>query len=186
MPYLLYGIGLERGETPLHLVARDGGRGAEELACQLIIAGADKDTRTSGHTNGITPLICAAHNGNIAIIEKLLQLGADVNKPDREDDSSLWAAIYGHDVVIDKLLASGADVDLPDYVGRTPLLGAATYGHAVVIDKLLAAGADMDKNKDGLTPLGRAAERGDVLIVEKLLAAGAGFDLPDVYTELGP
>jgi ankyrin repeat protein len=106
----------------------------------------------------LTPLHLAAEVGDRAVIEKLLQRGADANAVDLELETPLHAAV-GHGFpspldVIDVLVHGGANVDSRDREGRTPLFLAACKGDDAAVARLLDHGADANAAADGgRTPL---------------------------------
>lgn len=77
---------------------------------------------------GSTPLIFAAHRGLLAIVEALLQAGADVRVRERVSDSIAlhWAAEGGHAEVARALLARGSELEVRDSWHRLTPLGWAT------------------------------------------------------------
>jgi ankyrin repeat protein len=107
-----------------------------------------------------TPLLIASMTGDAAAVRTLLDLGADVNKPDREGLTALtWATLANRVEVVSLLLARKADPNRVDQYGMTALLYAASvdYGDSSVLDQLLKHGARKDaKTKEGLTALDRA------------------------------
>ena len=107
-----------------------------------------------------TPLIVGSMTGDTEAVGTLLDLGVDINKPDREGLTALtWATLANRAGVVRMLLDRGADPNRVDSYGMTALLYAASvdYGDSVVLDLLLGHGARKDaKTKDGLTALDRA------------------------------
>jgi uncharacterized protein len=94
----------------------------------------------------------AALHGLLPECEKLIALGADVNKPG-------WAPLHyaatrGHVAVMALLLEENAYIDAASPNGTTPLMMAAHYGTPSAVKLLLEAGADpMLKNQLGLTAM---------------------------------
>jgi ankyrin repeat protein len=68
-----------------------------------------------------TPLIRAAHNGQIATVRALLASGADPAALDAGDNTPLhWAAMRGHVECVVALVAAGAPVNAVNAAGEAP------------------------------------------------------------------
>jgi ankyrin repeat protein/tetratricopeptide (TPR) repeat protein len=122
-----------------------------------------------------TPLITAAENGHKAMVELLLERGADINAKDKRGMTALHlAAQHGFQAVVEALIAHKADVNALDDGRRTPLAVAAAYKRASVVQQLLQAGANPNLvDGYGATCLADAAGNGSPESVKVLLAAGA-------------
>src|SRR5262245_5883198 len=126
------------GETPLMHAARGGGVDAVRL---LLLAGARVNARESW--NGQTALHWAAAEGRGAVVETLIELGADIHQQSNAGSTPFMFAVRKGDVrSVKAFLAAGADVNekRPDLA--TPLLVAIVNGHADLVDLLLESGAD--------------------------------------------
>ena len=111
---------------------------------------------------GESPLMLAALSGQLALSEKLVKKGADVNKTGWTPLH--YAASNGHVEVIKLLLENYAYIDAESPNGSTPLMMASMYGNKESVKLLLDEGADpLLKNQIGLTALqfARRAERTD-------------------------
>jgi len=117
---------------------------------------------------GQTALTEAAMEGHKAVIQVLLNAGAELNEKDNSGETALmWAAFGGHSDVVRVVLDAGADVNIVDEYGRTALdEGAGSIkapegkGYVDVVKVLLEAGADVNPSSGGSSPLASAAFRG--------------------------
>lgn len=145
-----------------------------QVVGKLIAAKADI---AASDAKGWTALMHATRKdrGYPAIVELLIEKGADVNAAHKHGGTALSSACYqGHEKAVELLLAAGADVNTKDEAGWTPLICACTNGHTPVVKLLLAAGADIDaKDKLGRTPLRVASDMGHRETVKVLVEAGA-------------
>jgi ankyrin repeat protein len=126
---------------------------------------------------GGTPLMYAAHAGNIEVIKLLLAKGADVNARNIVNGSALMlAAQKGDTAVVKLLLERGADAHIKNDYGYTALMYAASSesNDPELIRAFLARGAEINvKAKDGETALKLAGRKGRTEIVRLLEKAGA-------------
>lgn len=116
-----------------------------------------------------SPLMLASLRGLLPVVVKLIERGADVNKPG-------WAPLHyaatkGHLEVINVLLENHAYIDAASPNGSTPLMMAAMYGTPSAVKLLLEAGADPSlKNTQGLTAI-EFAQRSTRLDSAEIIAA---------------
>ncbi|KAK7463981.1 hypothetical protein BaRGS_00038021 [Batillaria attramentaria] len=124
-----------------------------------------------------TPLHFAAGYNRVAVVEYLLEHGADVHAKDKGGLVPLHnACSYGHFEVTELLIKHGACVNVADLWKFTPLHEAASKGKFEICKLLLKHGADPNKkNRDGHTPLDLVKEgdqdvadllRGDAALLE--------------------
>jgi ankyrin repeat protein len=128
------------GWTALHLAAFFGHRG---LAQALINHGAKVDSRS---TNAMvnTPLHAAAAGGKTALVELLLQNGANANATQEGGWTALHAAAQsGNRGLVEILLANGADVNARAANNQAPLDLALQNGHQDIADLLDGLGAKL-------------------------------------------
>jgi hypothetical protein len=106
----------------------------------LIRAGAD--VNTAAKEDGMTALFVAAQMGHFAIVQYLVQQGADKDKTDRRGVTPLFiAALSGHLEIVQYLVRQGADVNqAPDGGMTTPLAIATSEGHSAVANYLREQG----------------------------------------------
>lgn len=99
-----------------------------------------------------SPLMIASLKGDLELAKRLIERGADVNKPGWTPLH--YAATNGHLEVMELLLDNYAYIDAASPNGTTPLMMAAHYGTAEAVKLLLEAGADPKlKNEQGLTAI---------------------------------
>ncbi len=109
----------------------------------------DINTRNA---QGETPLMLAALKGRLALAQKLIDRGADVNQTGWTPLH--YAATGGGAAMVTLMLSHYAYVDAESPNGTTPLMMAAQYGSPESVELLLEAGAQpQQKNQQGLTAL---------------------------------
>ncbi|RVE73857.1 hypothetical protein OJAV_G00035650 [Oryzias javanicus] len=111
---------------------------------------------------GFTPLMWAAAFGEKAVVDFLLEKGADPKAIARERESALTLASSGGYVdIVESLLRHGVDINTYDWNGGTPLLYAVRGNHIKCVEALLAKGADMTIESDsGYSPMALAVALG--------------------------
>lgn len=171
------------GLTPLMVAI---GNNDSRLVRYLLVKGADVNVTSEGNT---TALKLAAINGNIEIIQLLVDFHADfmirdddgkfafdyldgakrdlavmtIAKSCKELDRCLIeSTLFGSPAAVSLMIKRGADVNALDAQGYTPLMLASRIGYFDVINLLLDGGADPRI----ATPSGKratdfAAQRGD-------------------------
>ncbi|KAF9888944.1 hypothetical protein FE257_008113 [Aspergillus nanangensis] len=159
-------------QTPLHLTARLGHQKGLELLLKLVadVNLKDNQGRTAlaravekGHpmtvetllnaqgvevdchdVHGQTPFAMAARLGEVGILKKLFDSGANINSEDMQKVTPLaWAVMERRQSVIEVLLdLPGIGVDQPNNDGRTPFSLAAEQGLIPIMQLLLDKQAD--------------------------------------------
>ncbi|XP_072545755.1 kinase D-interacting substrate of 220 kDa B isoform X2 [Salminus brasiliensis] len=133
--------------------------------------------------NGQTPLMVAAEQGSLEIVQELIRRGANVNL----DDVDCWTALIsaakeGHVEVVKELLDNNANVEHRDMGGWTALMWAAYKGRVEVARLLLEKGANPNiTGQYSVYPIIWAAGRGHAEIVRLLLQRGAKVNCSDKY-----
>jgi len=125
-----------------------------------------------GETDGFQPMICsAARNGSVAVVQLLLDNGANLEATGMSGWTPLlYAAYYGHAAVVRQLLDKGADPNCQSSYWETPLMRAADAGHAIIARLLLDGGANLrTKDLSRQTALHHAAKSGHAECVAALL-----------------
>ena len=137
--------------------------------------GADPDVRGAGMR---TPLYSAAHNGDLEVVQKLIEYDADVNAEKDDGNTPLYSTAQDcclKDRSVPRLLLDhGANVNARSRDGSTPLHNAAEYGSLDVACLLLERGADVNaRAENGFTPLHKASFYGQLDAARLLLEQGA-------------
>lgn len=108
------------------------------------LLGEDKSLTDARDQDGSTPLHCAAWKGHEAVVELLLEAGADANAQNENDHwgtTPLHAAAQANQASIAQLLIDhGADLNAKDREGRTPMFHTTFH-------KAGAAAQVLQKNK---------------------------------------
>ena len=154
-------------------------------------------------------LIHAAKQGNVALVQELIQKGADVNCGDRIRETKnytplMLATLGGYVNVVETLLSANANPNLSDddgqaipelllgsgletianmgfKIGQTSLMLAVSKRYRDILQKLLAAQAEVNyQDKLGNTALFLACQAGHLEIAEILLNTGADVNLKKV------
>ncbi len=134
------------GTTALHWAVRTDDL---KTASLLIRAGANVST---ANREGATPLLLATENGNAAMIEKLIQGGADPNAPlTKYGDTALMMASRTGNIAAIKVLLEPkngkptAKVNTQEtWGGTSALMWAVSERHPQVVKLLIAHGADVN------------------------------------------
>ncbi|NMH71086.1 ankyrin repeat domain-containing protein [Bacillus sp. RO3] len=117
---------------------------------------------------GLTALGVAAHNGQLEIVQVLLNFGADIHSVSNSkvacipSNTALHAGIAGKASreLVEFLLDQGANVDQPDSSGYTPLHIAAFGGSEEIASLLLAHGVNQENHPESeRSPLEIAREK---------------------------
>lgn len=135
----------------------------------------------SEDSEGRTPLLLAAENGQNDILEFLLSKGGSVNEKNKEGFTPLHAAAAAQQTEMLKLLLSkGASVNARSERGFSPLSIAVAADYEEGVKLLIYSGAEINATDlVGLTPLHLAAEKGYTKIAALLLSKGANVNLAD-------
>lgn len=154
----------DNDETLLHLAARRvGGRPGDSAVVHMLIEAGVPLNRPDGR--GYTPLMTAADNGAVEVVDALLQRGISDSTRARDGSTPLALAAWrGYDTLVARFLAAGADANARDNNGATALHDAVTARSSASVRYLLEAGADPTAvDTAGVTPL-QLAERASARI----------------------
>ena len=129
------------------------------------------------HCRELRQLFDACTQGNLDVVNALLDNGFNVNATDEDDATALHlAAANGQEQVVRLLLVRGAAVDQANLAGWTPLLQAARNGHTAVAALLIQNHASVDAQTcygAGVACL--AARSGNLATCRLLDGAGVSF-----------
>ena len=183
------GIAVLLGHLPVvQALLAHGGAGAAANAT---------DTWRKAYELTASPLACAAAcDQPLAMVQRLLNAGADMGHATKKGVSALSVAAVKGDISLMRLLLQhGAPVDQPLLPGSVSdyrqgaLLLAVAHGHAAAAQLLLERGARPDGDPDDVdvygygktrmctAPLHAAVESGRVDLASMLLDAGADINL---------
>jgi ankyrin repeat protein len=151
--------------------------------------GSEPSDRVKKIVNDGRLLDIACLRNDKALVQLLLDLGADVNLKDGSRNTPLHhVAHYGFLDLILLLVHYGADVNAVGFLLATPLHIAVYWGQAEAVKLLISQGADLNKQVTevkteeekelefyGMSPLHIAAARGKADIVQLLVSAGANI-----------
>ncbi|OQS01487.1 ankyrin repeat protein [Achlya hypogyna] len=127
----------------------------------LLATGVDAD---ASNDRGETPLLAAVTQGHVAIVELLLEAGADPFRTTTDGSPLFVAQRNGHDAVV-------AVLEKPL---KTALLSAVLNSDATKVASVLAQGISADcVLEDGRLPLHVASALGIVEVVQSLMSADA-------------
>jgi hypothetical protein len=130
---------------------------------------------------GNFPIHYAVENGNIDIVQLLLNAGAKISVKNYDKRTPLM--MLDNDAsadLVNTLLRAGAVVNAVDKDKNTPLILAAENASEEVVRVLILNGADVNaKNKTGRTALMQAAVAGNRENVKALLESGADANVQD-------
>ncbi|XP_035515165.1 ankyrin repeat and death domain-containing protein 1B [Morone saxatilis] len=190
----------KRGDTPLHLAARNDHLNAVQLLLQSF------DIRDAVNMDGETALYQAADNGQEGCVLALLEAGCDPNiltnskcsalhsvsekgdtslvqllleykaNPDfknQDVDAPLHLAVRNsHIAVIHSLLTAGCNINVTDKRSQTAMHLAAELARTEVVEMVLKSGLDLTlRDRQGKTALGVAARADEVIIVDMIIKA---------------
>ena len=161
-------------QAPVPLVA--AARDKDAAAVTALLAAKPKIDVNQRSPDGTSALHWAVYNDDVAMVDRLLAAGADVNASNDYQSTPLTeAAVIGNSTVLRKLLAAGAKVESRNADGQTALMILARSSNVDAAALLIARGADVNAREQwrGQTALMWAAAEAQPAMVKLLLAHGA-------------
>jgi ankyrin repeat protein len=138
---------------------------------------------------GQSPLVKAAHAGDVVVMAALIDASADIAATDRVGRTPLMFAAQSKNAeAVEVMLEAGADHARRDTLGNTALSWAAGFGDVTTVDTLIKAGADVNVTGSvtGFTPIIWAAGFGKPESVAALVEAGANIEDVDQLERATP
>jgi ankyrin repeat protein len=145
------------------------------LSLAIILSLSQLAAGQTGANSQNNPLLQAAAQGNTAVVQQLLDKGANIESKDKNGYTALiLAAVFNNTEVVKLLLARGANIEAKNNDGNTALIWAAFKDKLEVVKLLLANGANINaKNNDGDTALTMATIKSATDVVNLLQEKGA-------------
>jgi len=147
---------------------------------ELLAAGVDPNAEVmmdlTVETVMETPLCAAASRGHVAVAQRLIAAGAQVDKPSEDGFTPLLdAATNGWPLMVQYLHAQGANINARENIfNHTPLHKAARLGRAVTVETLIALGADQSlRDSSGKTAEETICDQSGLATAEKAELAAA-------------
>ena len=135
---------------------------------------------------GLTPLLHAAMNDHLEVVEALLDGGAETETRDVFNSTALMYSVGGDGAVTRALLAGGADIGAEDGNGNTALHHALMVKNYNVAQVLIDAGADVQiENAEGITATEMARQAGTE-IINLGSSIAPPREQPPTYVEIAP
>ena len=132
--------------------------------------------RDGWHSNYNKAIQSTAINGNISIIEMMLQMGADINYCSGYHGTALTTASkHGHYKLVKFLIDNGADVNHQCICHSSALYSACHTGYTEIVELLLYNGVDV-KAPTTSGGLYSACFMGHTEVIKLLLEKGANVD----------
>ncbi|XP_020107265.1 ankyrin repeat-containing protein At5g02620-like [Ananas comosus] len=166
----------KRGDTPLHIAAREGSiTDARKILSQCDDADV-KDVIVKQNQDGETPLYLAAERGHVGVVREILKV-SDMHeasvKAGNSFDALHIAAKQGHLDVLKELLQTFRDLAMTtNSANSTALDTAAAQGHIEIVTLLLETDASLAKiaRNNGKTVLHSATRLGHLQVVKTILS----------------
>ncbi|MDX1561690.1 MAG: ankyrin repeat domain-containing protein, partial [Gammaproteobacteria bacterium] len=151
----------------------------DSVEALLASAGSVGAAANETEPDGTSALHYAVEANDVALVERLLEAGADPTITNRYGVGPLYvAALNGNAAIVERLLAHGVDPNTALPEGETALMTAARSGDVATLDALITAGADVNAREGwkAQTALMWAAAENNAAAITRLLEAGAERD----------
>lgn len=147
-----------------------------DVATVELLLAAGVSAKSADPMRRVTPLHNAAAQGHVRLVNRFVELGADVDAQDWAGSTPLVnAAYHGREEVVEILLTRGSRTEVVPAQGPTALIAAIQSGSLSIVDRLLRAGADPTLSSvAGQSPLSAAELSGRTEIASRLSSANAG------------
>ena len=141
----------------------------------LILLDANPDINIFDRQSGYKPIHYASALDLLPIIDRLIQMGANLNENSEEGCSPLLAAVRNSRIEATRhLIELGADIDKSDNYGFNPILAAAQSNEMEILHLLLERGANPNsRDINQRTPLQIASTNGNLQMISELIGKGA-------------
>ena len=111
----------------------------------VIFASKNQAIDTPSPFNKFTSVHYAVENGNLKMLEHLIDKGANIEARSKDGDTPLIRAAYRGDLqIVNYLISKGADLDAQSKLGITPLITSAGFDRLNIIKALVEAGANIE------------------------------------------
>ena len=132
---------------------------------------------------GWTPLMAAADNNQLSIIDFLIKERSYLDIQNESGDTALMRAVYmNHNKAAEKLILAGASMKIRDKNGFTPFLKACEKGRlemAMLLAKEKADFKDRTLNPIKKSALHLAVKKGNLELIKWLLENGSEINAKD-------
>lgn len=175
-PALLHGCDIE-GNTLLTLACREN----RIKIVELLLNPPYSANINQANQTGYSPLITAATEGHLNLVELLLSRGANINQQNNNGWTALMCACCFRRIeIVQKLLESSATVNTASNTGCTALYLACSAGSEKAVELLLQYSAEPNIcSNSGCSPLHLAAENSNKPIIALLIEGGASTSALD-------
>src|SRR5258708_22890506 len=158
----------EARATPLHYATFCG---MADIATFLIVEHSQDVNACGIDIDGETPLHVASNQGDVELVQVLLEHGADIEAQDDYGSTPIHlASFFGEVELVQVLLEHGAEIEARDNRRCTPIHLASDCGDVELVQLFLKQGADAEaRDEDDGNPLETAMCERHVEIVRVLL-----------------